>query len=104
MKRVAAHALSILAGIAVAIPGVAQQSPQIAADAYIQSGIAASTNFGAIPNVLVGPGGAAPTQNVGLLKFELSGLGDVQSTDVRKAVLWVWVNRIITPGAIDVAN
>src|ERR1041384_515740 len=78
------------------------QGPAVAGDAYLQSGTSSATSFGALANVLVGPGGAAPTQNIGLIQFDLSGLSAVAASNVQKAVLWVYVNRIITPGAIDV--
>ena len=44
----------------------------------------------------------AATQNKGLVQFDLPGLSGVQATDVHKAVLWLFVNRVTTAGAIDV--
>ncbi len=77
------------------------QGPVVSGDTYIQSGSNASTNFGALASVLVGPG-AGTTQNQGLIRFDLSALNGVQASDVQKAVIWVYVNRVTTAGAIDV--
>ena len=74
----------------------------VSADTYVQSGTAAGTNFGALANVLVGPGGAAATQNKGLIQFNLSALSSLTGSDVQKAVVWVYVNRVTTSGQIDV--
>jgi hypothetical protein len=78
------------------------QIPTVTGDAYIQSGANSAQNFGGLTTMLVGPGGAAPTQNKALVQFDLSGYSGVQSTDVRKAVLWVYVNRVTAGGGIDV--
>src|SRR5262249_38647890 len=77
------------------------QAPPVSADTYIQGGANASQNFGALANLLVGPGNSA-TPNKALVQFDLSGLNGVLSTDVNKAVVWFWVNRVTAPGAIDV--
>jgi hypothetical protein len=77
------------------------QGPNVNGDAYVQSGTSAATNFGALANILVGPGTGA-TMNKGLIRFDLSGLGAVTATDIDKAVLWVYVNRVSAAGAIDV--
>jgi hypothetical protein len=77
------------------------QTPTVLGDTYIQSGTNASQNFGALANVLVGPG-TGTTQNRGLIQFDLSGLSGVTAGDVQKAVVWVYVNRVTTSGAIDV--
>lgn len=78
------------------------QAPMVSGDTYLQSGSNSAQNFGLLANVLVGPGGAAPTQNKGLVKFDLSGFSGVGASDVQKAVLWLYVNRVTTGGAIDV--
>jgi hypothetical protein len=78
------------------------QTPLVSGDTYLQSGSNASQNFGALANVLVGPGGFAAAQSRGLIQFDLTGLNGVLSTNVQKAVLWVFVNRVTTAGAIDV--
>jgi hypothetical protein len=77
------------------------QGPTVTGDIYLQSGTAASTNFGALANLLVGPGTGA-TQNRGLIRFDLSGLSGVPASTVQKAMVWVYVNRVTVAGAIDV--
>src|SRR5215472_17279937 len=77
------------------------QTPTVTGDTYLQSGTNASQNFGALANVLVGPGTGA-TQNRGLIQFDLSALNGVSGPNVQKAVIWVFVNRVTTTGAIDV--
>lgn len=91
----AATVFSVLAATALA------QGPTVTGDTYIQSGANAGQNFGALANVLVGPGTGA-TQNQGLIRFDLSGLTGVTPADVQKAVVWVYVNRVTTAGSIDV--
>jgi Collagen triple helix repeat (20 copies) len=54
-------------------------------------------NFGTLPNLNVGGGATA------YLQFSLAGLpGGLTSTNVGKAVLTVYVNKVNTAGAIDV--
>jgi hypothetical protein len=77
------------------------QTPTVSGDTYIQSGTNASQNFGALANVLVGPG-TGTTQNRGLIQFDLSGLSGVAAGNVQKAVVWVYVNRVTVGGAIDI--
>src|SRR5262245_24929790 len=79
------------------------QTPTVASDTYLQSGTNASQNFGALANVLVGPG-TGTTQNRGLIQFDLSGLNGVTGPSVQKAVVWVYVNRVTVGGAIDVLD
>src|ERR1044072_2342773 len=83
------------------IPAFAQ-GPVVNGDTYLQGGATSAQNFGSLAGVLVGPGGAAPTPNKGLVRFDLSALSAVSGSDVQKAVLWVYVNRVNTAGAIDV--
>ena len=83
----------------LAVPGLAQ--PTVAGDTYVQSGTASAQNFGALATILVGPETGA-TQNKGLLRFEASGLSGVTATDVQKAVLWLYVNRVTVAGSVDV--
>ena len=102
MKRIILRSIiagSLLAGSAISAFG---QGPTVAADTYLQSGANASVNFGALASVVVGPGGAAPTQNRGLVQFDLSGMSGVPGSNVQKAVLWLYVSRVTTAGAIDV--
>jgi hypothetical protein len=97
-------AIGVLAGVAftgLLVPAFGQ-GPTVSGDTYLQSGTNSAQSFGALANVLVGPGGAAPTQNKGLVQFDLSGFSGVQASDLRKAVIWVYVNRVTTAGSIDV--
>src|SRR5262249_55793061 len=48
--------------------------------------------------------GAAATPNKGLIRFDLSGMSGVGASDVQKAVVWLYVNRVTTAGAIDVQD
>ncbi len=92
-----------VAGAACALWSVsAYAQTVVSADTYLESGSGASTNFGTLASVLVGPGGSAATQNKSLIQFNLSALTGVTGTSVQKAVLWVYVNRVTTAGAIDV--
>jgi hypothetical protein len=97
--RRAARAISIVSLLAAP---VFAQGPTVTGDTYLQSGANVAQNFGALANMLVGPGTGAPTQNRGLIRFDLSGLSGVAASDVQKAVLWLYVNRVTTTGAIDV--
>jgi hypothetical protein len=81
--------------------GLEAQGPIVSADTYLQSGSAAATSFGALASVLVGPGGAAATQNKGLIQFDLSAWSGVSGSNVQKALLWVYINRVTTAGTID---
>src|SRR5205085_10980243 len=76
------------AGLILSLGAAYGQAPT-AADTYIQSGTNAAQNFGALANILVGPGGAAPAQNNGLIRWDLSGFNSVTPSNVQKAVLWV---------------
>ncbi len=91
-----ALAFLLLAGTANA------QGPVVSADTYLQNGAQSSQNFGAVVTVLVGPGGSASPQNVGLIQFNLSALNGVQAADVQKAVVWVYLDKVTTAGAIDI--
>lgn len=99
-------AMRLLACSAVSMFALATaqaQSSVVAGDSYVQSGTNGAQNFGSLANVLVGPGTGA-TQNNGLVQFDLSSLSGVPAASVQKAVLWVFVNRVITAGAIDVSD
>src|SRR5262245_12808319 len=87
----------------LSIPAFAQ-GPLLNGDTYLQGGANSAVNFGALANVLVGPGGAAATPNKGLIRFDLSGMTGVGASDVQKAVVWVYVNRVTTAGVIDVQD
>jgi hypothetical protein len=101
VKTAASRACAL--GVLVLIPvlRLEAQGPVVTADTYVQSGSAASTNFGALASLLVGPGGAAATQNKGLVQFDLSAYSGVSGSNVQKALLWVYVNRVTAAGAID---
>jgi hypothetical protein len=87
--------------IALVTVPVLAQGPTVTGDTYLQSGTNASQNFGALANILVGPGTGA-TQNRGLVRFDLSGMSGVSASDVQKAVLWLYVNRVTVAGSVDV--
>src|SRR4051794_29693087 len=74
--------------------------PVVTGDTYLPRS-AASTNFGALASIQVGPGTGSP-QSQGLVKFGLSGLSGVTASDVQKAIIWVYVNRVTVAGSIDV--
>src|SRR5215470_11001691 len=95
-RSACAGALTLLLNLAAQA-----QTPLVSGDTYLQSGTNASQNFGALANVLVGPG-TGTTQNRGLIQFDLTGLTGVTGTDVQKAVVWVYVNRMTVGGALDV--
>src|SRR5579883_3481991 len=92
----------VLALPLLAVPAVFAQGPTVFADAYVQGGTNAGQNFGAQSNILVGPGSPAVTPNSGYIQFNLAGLNGVSSSNIQKAVLWLWVNRVTTAGSIDV--
>jgi hypothetical protein len=92
-----------IAGFAALLPAFGQVS-LVSADAYVQGGANSVQNFGSLANLVVGPGGASATPAKALVQFEVSGFNGVLSTDVKKAVVWVWVNRVIAGGAIEVSD
>ncbi len=67
----------------------------LVADTYI-SGAIPTLNFGGLANLNVGN---AANNNVALLKFDLSVL---PPAGIAKAILRVFVNKVGTPGAVDV--
>jgi hypothetical protein len=68
----------------------------MAADGHVSIGFPAS-NFGALPTVNVGGG------STGLLRFDLSTLpAATTAAKVVKATLALYVNRVTTPGAVEV--
>src|SRR5262245_41998492 len=93
--------LAIAGASFVCLGSALAQTPTVSGDTYLQSGTNASQNFGALANLLVGPGSGV-TQHKGLVQFDLSGLSGVSVGNIQKAVLWVYVNRVTTSGAIDV--
>lgn len=102
MNRLSLGALLTGAVLMFSLVPAAAQGPTVSADTYLQGGSNSAQNFGALANILVGPGGAAATPNRGLIQFDLSGFSGVQSSNVQKAVLWLYVNRVAAGGAIDV--
>ena len=96
MNRIARRSLQGVALLLLLTTKIgAQGPPPVAADTSIQSGTYSSLAYGAQANIQVGPGGAAATQNKGLIRFDLSSLSGVTASDVQKAVLWVYVNRVV---------
>ncbi len=92
--------LAIFAGIGLLSVSIAvgAEAP-VAADAHISS-TQPSVNFGTLPNLNVAPG------QVALVAFDVqktlpAGLG---SGEVAHATLRLWVNRVATPGTIDVST
>ena len=81
---------------AMAIPALAQDAA-VSADAFISATLP-SNNFGSLPNLNIGNGNRA------VVRFDVAGTlpAGVNSSEVRKAVLRIWVNKIATAGAIDV--
>jgi YVTN family beta-propeller protein len=73
----------------------AAQAPS-SADAYINSALPAN-NFGKLTTLNVGGTFAS------LIQFDFASLpAGVNGTSVEKATLFLWVNRIGTPGAVDI--
>ncbi|HYZ82760.1 MAG TPA: DNRLRE domain-containing protein [Bryobacteraceae bacterium] len=68
-------------------------------DAHVTTALPAN-NFGSLPNLNVGSGSQA------LVRFDVAGAlpPGVTGGSVSKAVLRVWVNRITTPGALDIST
>src|SRR5205085_2418891 len=102
MDRKPLHLVIGGALLAFSVVAAYAQGPTVAGDTYIQSGANATANFGSLASVVVGPGGAALTQNKGLIQFDLGAYNAVPAGNVQKAVLWLYVNRVTTAGAIDV--
>ena len=75
-------------------------SAPLVADAYVSSSLA-TNNLGTVVNLNVGPG----ANNQALVRFDVSGSlpPGTSATSVAKAVLKVWVNKVTTPGAVDVS-
>ena len=72
-------------------------SANVAADAHINAA-APGSNFGAAININVGSG------NTGLIQFDLSSLpSGLSSGQISKATLTFFVNRVASPGALDIA-
>src|SRR5438270_6307507 len=101
MQRIRLRLIIISAFLLLSVVTAFGQVPTVSGDAYIQSGANASVNFGALASVVVGPGSGA-TQNRGLIQFDLSGYSGVPSANVQKAVLWLYISRVTTAGAVDV--
>lgn len=86
---------ALAAGLFVGASALATEAP-LAADAHISTA-APANNFGSLPSLNVGGGATA------LLRFDLSGLpAGATAAKVVKANLIVYVNRIGTPGAVEV--
>src|ERR1044071_3214391 len=101
MSRAAVHVGIAIVGLMLFLSLAFGQGPVVVGDTYLQSGSNSAQNFGALANLLVGPGTGA-TQSSGLVQFDLSAFSAVTASNVQKAVLWVYVNRMTTAGAIDV--
>lgn len=78
------------------------QSLQTIADAYVTSNSGGSgLNFGNNINMIVGPN----TTSKALVQFDLSTLTTgLQASNVNKAILFLYVKTITTPGHVDVSN
>ncbi len=89
-------ALGIVIALLLPAAACAVDAPLVA-DSYISSANPAM-NFGTLPNLSVGPGIKA------LVGFDLSSLpAGTLASEVAKATLSVWVNRVGVPGSIDVS-
>jgi len=89
-------ALPVLSCLAALAPVVLHASDvPLVADTYV-SGANPTLNFGALANLNVGN---SANGNVALLKFDLSVL---PAAGIAKATLRVFVNKVGTPGSIDV--
>src|SRR5262245_60913666 len=93
-RQTCARALPIILLALGCIPARAAEAPVIA-DTYVSAGFPAN-NFGTLANLNVGGG------NQTLIRFGTGAAvpAGTVSADVSKAVLWMWVNKINTPGAI----
>ncbi|MCX2862103.1 DVUA0089 family protein [Paucibacter sp. PLA-PC-4] len=89
-----------LAGAAflgLALPAAALEAP-LMADTHINAGLPAQ-NFGALPTLNVGGGASA------LLRFDLSGLPNgMTAAKLIKANLLLYVNRVGTPGTLELLS
>ncbi|MGA8742030.1 MAG: DNRLRE domain-containing protein [Terracidiphilus sp.] len=95
IKRVAAAAVAFLA--LAAYQAHATQAP-VAGDSYVNSAYP-TTNYGALTNLYVGGGGTA------FIQFDLSSLpSGTTSSQISKATLRVFVNRVNTSGAVTVQS
>ncbi len=93
--RAVSFALALLLGSLYAPAAFAVQAPLIA-DTHVNAALP-SNNSGAISNIDVGGG------YMGLLQFDLSTLpAGTTATQVTRATLLLYVNRVTTPGLIDI--
>lgn len=90
------HALAAAVAAAFAGPAAWALDAPLAADTHVSTSVPAA-NFGALPTLNIGGGSA------GLLQFDLSTLPAVTTAaKVVKATLVMYVNRIATPGLLEV--
>src|SRR5690349_21846365 len=68
---------------------------QLTGDTYVTPGSA--SNFGALPNIVVGPSGA-----FGLVQFDLTSIP--AGSNVTKAYLQIFVNKVNTAGSLALAQ
>jgi Collagen triple helix repeat (20 copies) len=81
---------------AIIVPLRGADAP-LSADTYVTSAYP-SMNFGTSANLSVGGGSRT------LIRFDLSALpAGTLGTDIRKANLWLWVNRVGVAGYIEIA-
>lgn len=93
-RRRTAQAVLASAAAVAAGPALALDAP-VAADAYVSTSLPAN-NFGAQPTLNVGGGATS------LLRFDLRTLpAAVTAAKVTKATLVLYVNRVGSPGAVD---
>ena len=94
LRRTPLHLLVASALGLLALPAQALDAP-LAADAHISS-VQPGLNFGALPTLNVGGGSTA------LMQFDLSTLpAAVTPAKLVKASLLLWVNRVGTPGTVE---
>ena len=94
LKRGLPIGVALAALFALPLPALAMDAP-LAADTHVSSSLP-TNNFGALPILNIGGGASA------LLRFDLSGLpSGTTAAKLVKANLILYVNRVGTPGAIE---
>ena len=80
----------------IVVPGLDAQGLPATADAQVSSSFA-TTNFGSLPFLQVG----GPSQ--AYIQFDTSSFAGITAPSVLRATLTLWVSRLGTAGAVDVA-
>ena len=86
-----------VAALAALPTGLQAIEATVVADAHVNAANA-TVNSGSLGTLNVGGGNRA------LLRFDLSTIPATVASDVNRATLLLWVNRVITPGMIDLAS